>query len=55
LPEQWAALSGLTSLDCYDMTAITSGYDMAIIMQDKLYFMLSCRLTPTNALSVLYG
>jgi hypothetical protein len=44
-----------TRLDCYIMIATTGDYGMAIIMLGRLYFMLSCWLTPTDALFVLYG
>jgi hypothetical protein len=34
--------------------ATIGDYDMAIITSGKLYFMLSCRLTPRDALSMQY-
>jgi hypothetical protein len=48
------ACSVKASLDCCDVTAITSDYDMTIITLDMLYFVLSCWLTPIDALSMLY-
>jgi hypothetical protein len=41
-------------LDYCNMIATTGAYDMAIITLGRLYFVLSYRLAPTEALSVLY-
>jgi hypothetical protein len=43
------------SLYCCDMITISGDYDMPIITLDRLYFMLFCQFTPTDALSMLYG
>jgi hypothetical protein len=37
------------------MISTIGDYDMTIITLHKLYIVLPCRLTPTNALSMLYG
>jgi hypothetical protein len=37
------------------MNSTTSDFNMATITLGRLYFMLSCRLTPTDALSVQHG
>jgi hypothetical protein len=80
LPEQWAAMSGLTgfhaidwimvcfhicnrklvcgegtSLDCCDVVVATGYFGVAIITLSRLYFVLSCRLSPPDALFMLYG
>jgi hypothetical protein len=44
-----------TNLDCCEVIVIIVDYDMAIITLQSLYIVLSCRLTPADALSVLYG
>jgi hypothetical protein len=44
-----------TNLDCCEVTANTSDYGMAIITPDNFYSVLSCRPTPPEALSMLYG
>jgi hypothetical protein len=41
-----------TRLDCCDVAATTGDYDMAIITLGRLYYILSCQLAPTNALSM---
>jgi hypothetical protein len=43
------ACSKGTRLDYYDMICAVGDFGMTIIMLDRLFFMLSCRLTPTNA------
>jgi hypothetical protein len=49
------ACSDKASLDCCEVMAITSDYDMGITTLDRLYFMLSYLLIAPNALSMLYG
>jgi hypothetical protein len=44
-----------TRLDCCNMIATTSDYVMAIITLGRLYSTLSCRLAPTDAMSVQHG
>jgi hypothetical protein len=44
-----------TNIDCCEVIVIIVDYDMAIITLQSLYIVLSCRLTPADALSVLYG
>jgi hypothetical protein len=41
-------------LDYCDVIAITCDYDMIIITLGRFYFVLSCRLAPTDALSMPY-
>jgi hypothetical protein len=43
-----------TILDYCDMISTTSDYDMTIITLDMFYIMLSCWLTPNDALFVLH-
>jgi hypothetical protein len=43
------------NLGCCEVMAITVDYRMAIITPNNLYFMLSCRPTPPDALPVQYG
>jgi hypothetical protein len=49
------ACGNRASLENCVVMAITGDYGMAIVTQDRLYFVLSCRLTPTDAMSMLYG
>jgi hypothetical protein len=44
-----------TRLNCCDVITTTGDYDMAIITLDRLYFVLSYRLTPTDIVYVPYG
>jgi hypothetical protein len=44
-----------TRLDCYDVTSATSEFGMIIIMLGRLYFVLPCRLTPTDATPMQHG
>jgi hypothetical protein len=39
-------------LDCYNMICATSELGMPIITLDRLFFMLSCCLAPTDVMSV---
>jgi hypothetical protein len=48
-------LSTITRLYHHDVNATPSGYNIAIIMLDMLYIMLSCQLTLTDALPMNYG
>jgi hypothetical protein len=41
-----------TSLKCCNVIFATSDYGMTIITLCRLYFMLSCQLAPTDALSM---
>jgi hypothetical protein len=49
------ACNGGTRLDCCDVNVTPSDYDIAIITLDRLCFVLSCRLAPSDALSLLCG
>jgi hypothetical protein len=49
------AYDDMTNLDCCEVMAITIDYGMTNITLDNLYFVLSCRPTPPNALSMQYG
>jgi hypothetical protein len=42
------------NLDYFKMMTITSDYGMSIITLDNLYFVLSCRSTLLDVVSVLY-
>jgi hypothetical protein len=44
-----------TRLDCCDVISIIGDFHMTIIMLSRLYFMLSCQLTPINAPPVHHG
>jgi hypothetical protein len=45
----------MTNVDYCEVMATTVDYDMAITTLDNLYYVLSCRPTPPNVLSVQYG
>jgi hypothetical protein len=49
------AYDDMMNLDCCEVMAITIDYGMTNITLDNLYFVLSCRPTPPNALSMQYG
>jgi hypothetical protein len=49
------ACSEGTRQNCCDVITVSGDYDMTIITLDTLYFVLSCHLAPTNALSVQHG
>jgi hypothetical protein len=42
-------------LDCCNVICTTGELDMTISMLGRIYFMLSCQLTPTDAASVQHG
>jgi hypothetical protein len=54
-PDKYLTCGDGMNLDCCEVTTITSDYSMAIITMYILYSVLSCRSTPPEAMSVMYG
>jgi hypothetical protein len=44
-----------TSLDCCNMISAAGELEMAIITHDRLYFVSSCWLSPTNVAAMRHG